>query len=369
MTETTTETTAGTTIDTVTGAPRGSGEGRPSSEHAASGPALPQGARVVVTGASGLLGGSVARRLVQEGYAVTTFQRGAAGIPGAREVRGSLTDAEAVRDLMQGQDALVHMAAKVSVSGELRDFVEVNVRGTQRILDAAEAAGVRDVLHVSSPSVAHSGDSLVGVGAQPADPAHAVGHYARTKAESELLALDRERSGMRVLVLRPHLVWGPGDGQLTRRIVQRAQSGRMPILGSGAALVDTIYIDNAVDAFAAALRRLPAIHGQSLVLTNGEPRPIGELITGMARAGGAPAPRLRIPPRLAMVAGWAVEKVWALGEHDDEPPMTRFLAEQLSTAHWFDQRQTRSALAWTPRISIDDGFAALAEHVRQTGGV
>lgn len=335
---------------------------------------IPPGARVLLTGASGLLGGSVARRLAETGYQVTTLQRSASGITGVREVRGSLTDRAHVAQAMAGQDAVIHMAAKVSVSGRRQDFVDVNIHGTENILDAAEAAGVEHLLHVSSPSVAHAGSSLVGEGAGAADPAAAEGHYARTKAEAELLVQARAAAGMKVLIIRPHLVWGPGDGQLTRRIVERARSGRLPLLGSGAALVDTLYIDNAVDAFAAGLRRLPQIHGRRLVLTNGEPRPIGELLMGIAAAGGARRPRLRVTPALAKAAGLAVEKAWSLAERvagdlGDEPPMTKFLAEQLSTAHWFDQRETRAALGWTPAISIDEGLDLLAEHVRRTGGV
>ncbi|MBE1513473.1 NAD-dependent epimerase/dehydratase family protein [Nesterenkonia halotolerans] len=332
------------------------------------------GARVLVTGASGLLGRSVAQRLVAEGYFVTVLQRRASALDGVREIRGSLADPAAVARATQDQDAVIHMAAKVSVSGAHEDFLEVNVRGTQRLLDAAQSSGVTDFLHVSSPSVAHAGVSLVGAGASQADPRGAVGSYAQTKARAELIAEARGASGLNVLVLRPHLVWGPGDGQLTSRIIERARSGRMPILGSGAALVDTLYIDNAVDAFLAGLRRLPQIAGQRLVLTNGEPRPIGELITGIAAAGGAPAPRLRLTPGLAKGAGAVVERLWGLSERiagprADEPPMTKFLAEQLSTAHWFDQRTTQQALDWTPRVSIDEGLERLREHIQFTGSV
>ncbi|WP_460689420.1 NAD-dependent epimerase/dehydratase family protein [Nesterenkonia suensis] len=332
------------------------------------------GSRVLLTGASGLLGRSVARRLTETGYEVTTLQRSPSQVDGARDVRGSLTDRAVVAEAMAGQDAVIHMAAKVSVSGSAQDFVDINIHGTENILDAAEAASVEHVLHVSSPSVAHAGASLVGEGAGAPDPEGAAGHYARTKAEAELLVQARAAAGLKVLIVRPHLVWGPGDGQLTRRIVDRARSRRLPLIGSGAALVDTLYIDNAVDAFTAGLRRLPSIHGKRLVLTNGEPRPIGELIMGIAAAGGAPRPRLRITPGLAKAAGLAVEKAWglaerAVGEFADEPPMTKFLAEQLSTAHWFDQRETREALDWTPAVSIDEGLARLAKHVRRTGGV
>lgn len=332
-------------------------------------------ARVLVTGASGLLGRSVAARLAALGYQVTTFQRSSTNLAGVREVRGSLDQAGAVEEAMHGQDAVIHMAAKVSVSGRREDFERVNILGTEQIFKAAWSAGVENILHVSSPSVAHSGDSLVGASAGPADPDQALGHYAQTKAEAELIAEARGSVGINVLIMRPHLVWGPGDGQLTKRIIDRAKSGRLPLLGSGAPLVDTLYIDNAVDAFVSGLRRLPHIAAlpmteRRLVVTNGEPRPIGELMMGIAEAGGARRPSLRVSPTVAKAAGSLVEKVWAVtGPHIDEPPMTKFLAEQLSTAHWFDQRHTRTVLDWTPRVSIDQGLLKLARHVRRTGGV
>jgi nucleoside-diphosphate-sugar epimerase len=147
---------------------------------------------------------------------------------------------------------------------------------------------------------------------------------------------------MRVLAVRPHLVWGPGDTQLVARIVDRAARGRLPLLGHGAALIDTVYRDNAADAIVAALDAADTAHGRAYVVTNGEPRPVAELLAGLARA-----------------AGGAVERVWAVRPGSDEPPMTRFLAEQLSTAHWFDQRATRLALGWTPAVSLDEGFERL----------
>lgn len=323
--------------------------------------------RVLVTGASGLLGAGVARELVEAGHDVVTLQRRPSGVLGARDIQGSVTDREAVRTAMVGRDTLVHVAAKVSVSGPAEQYDQVNVQGTQKVLDAAREAGVERVVHISSPSVAHAGTSIIGEGAGPADPAHARGHYARTKAQAELLALAADAEDFPVLVLRPHLMWGPGDSQLTERIVDRARQGRMPILGPGAALVDTLYTENAVDAVLRAVEAVDRVHGESLVVTNGEPRPIGELVREMARAGGAPEPRLRIPAGVATVAGSMIEKVWEradLGRGGDEPPLTRFLAEQLSTAHWFDQRRTREVLDWTPAVSIDEGLERLAEHYR-----
>ncbi|WP_026818262.1 NAD-dependent epimerase/dehydratase family protein [Arthrobacter castelli] len=323
---------------------------------------------ILVTGASGMLGRAVAEALIARSAKlgrrdrVYTFQRGASSIEGAQDRRGSLGDPGAVERAVDGIDAVIHLAAKVSFAGEAEEFDDVNIEGTRRLLTAARQAGVSDVVFVSSPSVAHHGWSIVGDGAGPASPEHARGNYARTKAAAELLALGMDSPGFRVAAVRPHIVWGPGDTQLVERVVARAKSGRLPLLDSGAALIDTTYVDNAASAITAALNRMDHAHGRALVVTNGEPRPVGELIAGICAAGGAPTPTRHIPGWLARAAGSVIERVWTVAPGEDEPPMTRFLAEQLSTAHWFDQRQTRQVLDWTPEVSIDEGLSRLAAH-------
>lgn len=323
--------------------------------------------RVLVTGASGMLGREVATALRDRGEEVTTFQRRGAGLAGTREVRGSVIDPAAVAEAVAGQDAVVHLAAKVSLAGTEAQFEATNVVGTRVLLAAARDAGARRFVFISSPSVAHTGGAIVGAAAERAEPTRAGSAYTRTKAAAELLALGEDAPGFAVVVIRPHIVWGPGDTQLVQRIADRAAAGRLPRIGSGAALIDTTYIDNAVRAIVAGLDRAEAAHGEAYVVTNGEPRPVFEIIAAICRAAGVAPPRRTVPGWLARAAGAAVESLWAVRPGEDEPPMTRFLAEQLSTAHWFDQRRTRSALGWAPTVSLDEGFARLAEHYARRG--
>ena len=306
------------------------------------------GLRILVTGGRSLLGAGVARRLAGRGDHVTVLQRRAAGL-GLPEVLADLADREAVQRAVAGQDVVVHLAAKVGISGGWPEFLRTNVAGTDAVVQACLGLGIPRLVHVSSPSVAHTGTSLVGAGAGPADPDHARGHYARSKAMAEQVALAADGPTLRVIAIRPHLVWGPGDTQLVARIVDRARRGTLPILGTGAALVDTTYLDNAVDALVAAVDRVETVHGRALVVSNGEPRPIGEILAAIATAGGAAPPSRHVPAAVGTLAGAAVEAVWAVRQGlgrpaAADPPMTRFLAEQLSTAHWFDQRETQQLL-------------------------
>lgn len=317
--------------------------------------------RVLVTGASGMLGGAVASALRDRGDTVSAFQRRPAQIPGVRDVTGSLTEAGDVRRAVDGADAVVHLAAKVSISGPEEEYRAINVEGTRHVLAAMRRVGGGRLVNISSPSVAHLGSAIVGLDTTAADPHRARGPYARTKAAAELEAMATDGDdGLLVTSVRPHVVWGPGDTQLVQRIVERAAAGRMPLLDQGLALIDTTYVDNAAEAIVAALDRIDDVHGESFVVTNGEPRTVRDFVGGLCDAAGVPRPRLKVPGALVRRAGRVIERVWDLRPGHDEPPMTEFLAEQLSTAHWFDQRRTQERLAWTPRVSIDEGFGELA---------
>ena len=315
--------------------------------------------KILVTGASGTLGRATTRRLLARGDEVTVLQRRSAGLPGT-EVLGDVADAAVVARAAAGQDAVLHLAAKVDVTGTWHEYARANITGTRNVVDACTAGGVERLVHVSSPSVAHAGAPLFGAGADPADPARARGHYSRSKAVAEQNALAADSAELAVLVVRPHLVWGPGDEQLVTRIVARARNGRLPLIGSGAALIDTTYVDNAAAALVAAVDACGPVHGEALVVSNGEPRTVGEMMRRLCLAAGAPGPRGRVPTYAAWLVGAVVEGVWAATGRRSTPPLTRFLTEQLTAAHWFDQRRTREALGWRPEVSLDEGFDRLA---------
>jgi 2-alkyl-3-oxoalkanoate reductase len=318
--------------------------------------------RVLVTGASGTLGAATARVLADRGDTVTVLQRRPAGL-GLPEVLADVADASAVRAAAAGQDAVVHLAAKVGYSGTWPEYASANIVGTRSVVVACRTAGVGRLVHVSSPSVAHAGSSLVGEGAGPADPHRARGAYARSKAAAEQVALAASGPDLAVTAIRPHLVWGPGDQQLIGRIVERARAGRLVLVGTGAALMDSTYTDNAVAALLAALDGIEAAAGRALVVSNGEPRPVAELLAGICAAAGVPAPHRHVPAGLAYAAGVVAEGLGRIRHR--EPAMTRFLAEQLSTAHWFDQRETRAVLRWAPAVSLDEGLDRLAAAYRR----
>jgi nucleoside-diphosphate-sugar epimerase len=321
--------------------------------------------KVLVTGAGSLLLGGIAQQLASRGDEVVCFQRreNETTHSNITTFAGDIRDRGAVSEAASGCDAIIHGAARVGVMGSWEDFYSTNVDGTTNVLRAAEEHRIARLVYVSTPSVAHVGRSIEGDVATPATTGRKRTFYAESKAIAEILALQANSAELGVVALRPHLVWGPGDTQLVGRIVDRARQGRLVMVGSGNALVDSTYIDNAISAHIAALDAIaPGSNcaGKAYVISNGEPRTVNELMSRICLAAGVEFSPKHVPAVIARSIGSVVERIWPL-IRKDEPPITRFVAEQLGTAHWFDQRPVQTDLNWKPEVSLDEGFARLAK--------
>ena len=305
--------------------------------------------RVVVTGASGLLGGAVARSLAERGDHVTVMQRRPSGL-GLPEILGDVGDPAAVRGALSGADAVIHLAAKVNVVGPWQDYFD-RQRGRHRQRrrgprDRQVSRGWSRCPRRRWPTPAIRWSEPGPVRPTLSRPA-ATTAAARPLAEQLALAAARPGSVGRGGATPPGVGAGGHPTGRTHRGAGRARAGSA-LVGTGAALIDTTYVTNAADALIAALDRAPDIGGNAYVISNGEPRPVAEILAGICTAAGVPVPSRHVPFAVAWGAGAAVDTWWRWRGRGDDPPITRFLAEQLATAHWFDQRRTRDALQWQP---------------------
>ena len=329
--------------------------------------------RVLVTGGGGFLGGAVTRALLARGDEVVSLARGdypALRALGVETVRADLADAEAVKAAARGCDVVVHVAAKAGIWGAAADYERSNVQGTRSVVAACRALGVRRLVHTSTPSVVHAGGDIAGSDETLPYATHFTSPYPRTKAVAEREVLAAAGDRLATVALRPHLVWGPGDTQLVPRILDRARTGRLRFVGGGDALIDTTYVDDAVTAHLAAVDALEPgapCSGRAYFISSGDPQPVRDIVNAILRAGGLPPETRSVPLGLAVAAGAAAEGVWRLLGRDDDPPMTRFLARQLATAHWFDITAARRDLAWEPAVGLDEGFRRLETWLREQG--
>jgi nucleoside-diphosphate-sugar epimerase len=322
--------------------------------------------RALVTGGGGFLGGAIVRQLVARGDTVRSFSRqpyDELENLGVEQRRGDLADAMAVADAVSGCDVIFHVAAKAGIWGPSDEYFRANVVGTRNILAACRKHGVRRLVFTSSPSVIGSGRNITGDDESLPYPSEYTAEYPRTKAIAEAEVLEANGSELATVALRPHLIWGPGDPHLIPRLIVRARAGRLRQVGDGRNTVDVIYVDNAAAAHLLAADRLEPgapIAGRKYFISQGEPVPLWPFINQVLELAGAPPVRRRIPAWLACAAGAVFEGLYRLFRIRSEPPMTRFLAHQLSTSHWFDISAARRDLGYEPTISTDEGLRRLA---------
>ncbi len=329
---------------------------------------------ILVTGGSGFLGGAIVRRLRAQGASVRCIQRHdspALRALGVEVVCADLADHDAVVRAAAGCTAVFHVAAKTGVWGRYDDFYKPNVLGTRNVLAACAAHGIQRLVYTSTPSVIHTGGDIEGMDESVPipDATHFETAYPATKAEAEKLVLAANSPALATVALRPHLIWGPDDPQLTARVLARGKAGRLRLVGKGEKLIDSVYIDNAVDAHMLALERLAPgspCAGNAYFITQGEPMPQRELINGILNAGGLPPCTRSISPGAAYVVGGLMELIWHLLRRQDEPMMTRFLARQLATAHWYDISAARRDLGYAPTVSVAHGLQRLAQSLRRS---
>ncbi len=319
--------------------------------------------RALVTGGGGFLGRAIVEQLVACGDRVRSFSRAAypeLSAMGVEVARGDLSDADAVSVACKGCDVVFHCAARPGIWGSYADFYEPNVRGTENVIAACRRHGVGGLVFTSSPSVVFDGVDMEGVDESVPYPKRYDAHYPKTKAIAEQRVLAANGPHLATVSIRPHLVWGPRDNHLVPRIIARAASLRK--IGPIDKKVDCTYIDNVADAHVLACNRLSPgspISGKAYFISQGEPWGVWELVNAILDAAGLPPVTRTVPRGVALAVGGCLEVTYKMFRIKTEPRLTRFLARELSTAHWFDISAARRDLDYEPKVSIEDGLHRL----------
>ncbi|MCF8720689.1 NAD-dependent epimerase/dehydratase family protein [Nitrospina gracilis] len=320
---------------------------------------------ILVTGGSGFLGGHIARRLHALGHSVTALgRRGNPDLPGGIDfLRADLTDHKAIIDACRDRDAVFHAGALTGIWGNRDAFYRTNVEGTQNVIAACLQHGVTKLIHTSSPSVVYDGADIENGNESLPYARRYLCDYPKTKALAEQRVLEANgQNGLSTLILRPHLIWGPGDPHLVPRIIERARKGRLVRVGDGTNRVDIIYIDNAVEGHVKALEALLAgkpVAGGVYFLSDGAPVRLWDWINDLLNAVGVRPVTRSISYRNGKRLGALLESVHRLFGLEAEPRMTRFLASQLATSHYFDITRARQDLNYEPVVSPEEGMERL----------
>ena len=319
---------------------------------------------IALTGATGYTGSRLLAALLARGHAVRALVRPSSPRPpaGAVWVEGDLRDPAAARGLVEGAEAVVHVAAVYRTAGHPDAYYrEVNVGGTERLLEAAVRSGVRRFVHTSTVGVHGHVRNPPADEASPMEPGDI---YQVTKAEAEAraLAFHHER-GLPVAVVRPAAIYGPGETRLLK-LFRAIARGRYAVVGSGRAFYHPVYIDDLVDGYLLALERPEAV-GEAFIL--GGPRYVtqAELAALIARHTGGRVLPFRVPAAPLRLVGAVVEAVCVpLGL---EPPLHRRRVEFWTKSRAFSIEKARRVLGYDPKVDVDEGVARTARAYREAG--
>jgi len=317
--------------------------------------------KAVVTGGGGFVGGAICRRLQSLGHDVTALGRrpnpelAAAGIRTVSHDLAAADAASALADIFAGVDCVFHTAAHVKMWGPREAFVRGNIDATRSVIAACRAAGVGRLVFTSSPSVVAADHDLRGVDESQPYPARYRAFYPETKAAAERAVLAAHGSSLRTISLRPHLIFGPGDTNLVPTILKRARAGRLVQVGDGKNLVDLTFIDDCVAAHllaATALDERPTSGGRAFFISQGMPVSLWEWIGRVLALHDVPPVRRRISVNTALMLAGMAETVWKTCRLASDPPLTRFLAEEMATDHHFDIGAARRELGYAPTCTV-----------------
>jgi 2-alkyl-3-oxoalkanoate reductase len=327
---------------------------------------------VLVTGGAGFLGLYLTEQLAARGDRVRVMSRRPhprLADVGAEWLPGDVRDPIAVHRACRGMETVFHAAAIPGIWGPWKLFYETNTQGTLNILDACRTERVARLVYTSSPSVIYDGADHLGIDESHPYPSHYLCHYPHTKALAEKAVLAANgQDGLSSVALRPHLIWGPRDSQLVPRLIQRARSGRLRRVGNGRNLISMSYVENAAAAHlqaADALAPGSPVAGRAYFINEQAPVNLWIWIDELLLRAGLCHLNKRISARAAYAIGATCEAIYGLLRLRKEPPMTRFLAQQLSGSHYYDVSRAQRDFGFHPIVTVDEGMRRLEPELKR----
>jgi len=328
--------------------------------------------KILVTGGGGFVGKAVVKQLLDRGLEVTVVGR--SHYPevekmGATVIPGDICNRDFMLTACNGHDTVFHVAAKAGIWGSLQDYYSINVQGTENVLEACRKNSVATLVYTSTPSVVFRNHDLEGVDEATPYAETFLCHYARTKVMAEKKVLAANCDSLHTTALRPHLVWGPGDTNLIPRLVARGLKKQLKVVGDGKNRVDISYIDNVAEAHLLAadnLETLKTAAGQAYFISQGEPVNLWNWINDLfSRLNISPVTK-KVSFKNAYFGGMVLEKVYLLLNRQEEPPMTRFVAEQLAKSHWFSINKAQNDFGYNPAVSTEEGMNRLVDWLKKS---
>jgi nucleoside-diphosphate-sugar epimerase len=318
----------------------------------------------LVTGGSGLVGGHLIPRLIQEGWQVRGIGRSAASRSavaalGAEPRDADLSDPVALESAMAGVDTVFHVAAHFKLWGPRRTFRAMNVEGTRNVVAAAERAGVRRIVYVSAAAIV-MGRPEPQHGMTEDLPLYRMGFapYSASKAEAEeiLRAANGRRKGLSTVAIRPPFIWG-ADMPALDHMVETVKAGQFQWVAGGGQALSACHVDNLCHALI-----LAADHGKdgaAYFVSDGVDTTLKAFLTHLLASRGVSPKDRAVPFGVAWTMAGVMGTAWRLLRLRSEPPITRQMLRLIGKDFTLDISRARRELGHTPVLTPDEGFRAM----------
>jgi nucleoside-diphosphate-sugar epimerase len=326
--------------------------------------------QALVTGATGFLGGHMARRLAQLGWKVTGMGRNeAAGRKleeaGIAFIHGDLRHADTIRLACARQQFVFHCGALSSPWGPYRDFYECNVEGTRHVAEGCRQQGVERLIHISTPSIYFNYKPRLNIKETDPLPRQPVNAYAATKLLAERVVMQAHSQGLLSVILRPRAIFGPGDQALFPRLLKVNNTRGVPMLDGGQALIDLTYVDNVADAMLLCCNAPEEALGRAYNISGAQPLPFRELMIKLFARLDIPLRTRSISSQAAYTAAGLLELAYRMLPMLGEPSLTRFTAGSVAVSQTLDISLARKWLGYIPQIQVEQGLDYFAQWWRE----
>jgi len=335
--------------------------------------------KAVVTGGTGFIGGRLVEALVKNGHQVRCLVRETSDVNhlnklGVELFQGDLGDVRSLEKLPEGADMVFHLAAHVSDWGTEEEVYNYNFKATEILLNAAQKAGVKRFLHMSSSTVVWKSTfwdihNLVDIDEEFPYREKYNDYYNASKADAEKLVLNSYTlNGFETVVFRPSNVWGAGDTVILPRVAMAAVKGILYPMGSGERTVTPCHVDNLVNAMLLAVESEKA-PGNIYFVNDGRKIEYMEFMTKQLHASGIDwKPKRTIPYKPAYAIAAVLEAVFKLVRSKKPPVLTRFAVAALAGSRSYSIEKARKQLGYEPSVDLDEGMAELEKWVKSIGG-
>ena len=316
--------------------------------------------RVFITGASGFIGGALAKRLKEAGHAVSCMARSPQSVQrlqslGLTTVQCDLSSVEATH--LSGMDVVIHSAAIVGSWASEADYWSSNVQGTQRLLDLSLAAAVSRFIFIGTEAVCFDGSDLLNIDESAPYATHAHYEYTRTKAEAERRVLAANSAAFTTLSIRPRLVWGPGDQTILPTLLDALRKGQFAWLSGGQQQTSHTHIANLVQAVELALTK--GRGGEAYFVTDDETHSMRDFLTRYLSTQGVQVPDKSMPAKLVRLLAWLTETSWRLLFKGSTPPLIRLQVDMFSASITLNISKAKRELGYSPVVSVQEGMRTM----------